>query len=187
MFYLSPATRNLFAMGRLLQETAYDVLYLNSFFQPVFTIRPLLAYRLGLAPREISCILAPRGECASAALQIKHGKKAAFMRSAAAIGLYSGLRWQASSAFEAADIERVLRGVTKDIITVPNLPPRVEPDPRPARDVTANGAALRLVLLSRLSRMKNIEFALDVVASCPLPISLDIWGTIEDETYWHEM
>jgi glycosyltransferase involved in cell wall biosynthesis len=34
--------------------------------------------------------------------------------------------------------------------------------------------------------MKNIAFAIEAVASSPVPVYLDIWGTIEDPSYWRE-
>ncbi len=188
VLYLSPAKHRLLAIASILRETAYDVLYLNSFFHPVFTIKPLLAYRLGLAARR-PCVLAPRGEFASAAQQIKAVKKAAFMRAAGVMGLYSGIRWQASSSFEGQDIARALPGIARDISIVGNLPPSASPstDLAPLGEVSeARQGPLRVVLLSRLSRMKNVAFAIDVVASSPVPVQFDIWGTVEDEVYWRE-
>ncbi|MGA9549814.1 MAG: hypothetical protein WBS14_19400, partial [Rhodomicrobium sp.] len=107
VLYMSPARRGVRAFAHALDGADYDALYLNSFFHPQFTVAPLLAYRLGLAKRR-PCVIAPRGEFASAALRLKQRKKAAYFRTACAAGLYSGLRWQASSAFEAKDIQRRL-------------------------------------------------------------------------------
>jgi glycosyltransferase involved in cell wall biosynthesis len=188
VLYMSPARRSLRAFAHVLEATAYDVLYLNSFFDPRFTIAPLLAYRLGLARRH-PCILAPRGEFANAAFRIKRHKKSAYFRAACAAGLYSGLRWQASSLFEAKDIERHLHRIAKDIAVVANLPPPVQDDSGLTAERTVNhppSQPLRCVLLSRVSRMKNIAFAIETVASSPLPVHLDIWGAVEDTRYWRE-
>jgi glycosyltransferase involved in cell wall biosynthesis len=185
VLYMSPERRNLRAFACVLDATHYDVLYLNSFFSPQFTIAPLLAYRLGLARRH-SCVLAPRGEFANAALRLKPLKKSAYFRTACAIGLYSGLRWQASSAFEVTDIEHHLPRIAKDIAVVANLPPPIENGSGPTPELIGNQQPLRLVLLSRVSRMKNITFAIGAVTSSPVPVHLDIWGTIEDPSYWRE-
>src|SRR5690606_13980179 len=48
VLYLPPSRRSLRNMSRIMRETPHDILYLNSFFDPVFTLRPLLARRLGL-------------------------------------------------------------------------------------------------------------------------------------------
>src|SRR5690349_21182553 len=42
--YLSPSRRSLGAMQRLLRATAHEVLYVNSFFSPVFGMQPLLLH-----------------------------------------------------------------------------------------------------------------------------------------------
>src|ERR1035441_6761905 len=60
---------------------------------------------LGLLPRA-SLLLAPRGEFSPGALGLKSLRKRWFMRVANLIGFYRGCLWHASSAFEAADIER---------------------------------------------------------------------------------
>ncbi len=185
VLYLPATRQGLFAIASILRDTAYDVLYLNSFFHPVFTVKPLLAYRLGLAARR-PCVLAPRGEFAPPALKLKSPKKAAFMKAAVICGLYSGVRWQATSQFEAGDIARALPKVAKDISIAGNLPPSTEPVLAEEAVSGARQGPLRIVLLSRLSRMKNVAFAIEVVASSPVPVEFDIWGTVEDETYWRE-
>jgi glycosyltransferase involved in cell wall biosynthesis len=42
------------------------------------------------------------------------------------------------------------------------------------------------VFLSRISRSKNLDFALKILAQCRLQIQFDIYGPLEDETYWQE-
>ena len=61
VFYASRARRSLRGFARLMRETPHELVYVNSFFSPVFTQRPLLARTLGLAPRR-PVVIAPRGE-----------------------------------------------------------------------------------------------------------------------------
>ncbi len=79
--YVSPDQRGLRSLARLMRETPYDLLYINSFFNPIFTIRPLLARRIGLAPLR-PCVIATRGEFASAALELKAWKKKLYLLAA---------------------------------------------------------------------------------------------------------
>lgn len=58
---LSPNRRSVHALARMIADTPYDLLYLNSFFDPIFTLRPLLARRMGWTPRK-PVVIAPRGE-----------------------------------------------------------------------------------------------------------------------------
>jgi len=48
VFYMSPKKRSLRDFKKLLCSTDYDILYLNSFFSPHFTIKPLLLRKLRL-------------------------------------------------------------------------------------------------------------------------------------------
>jgi len=48
VFYMSPKRRSLSDFKKLFYSTGYDVIYLNSFFSPHFTIKPLLLRRLRL-------------------------------------------------------------------------------------------------------------------------------------------
>ncbi|KXK03964.1 MAG: Glycosyltransferase Gtf1 [Nitrospira sp. OLB3] len=48
------------------------------------------------------------------------------------------------------------------------------------------GGALRMVFLSRITRMKNLDYALRVLSHCKVNVQFDIWGTLEDRQYWQE-
>ena len=60
VLYLPPQERSLKVMRSLICATKHDVLYLNSFFSPAFTVKPLLLRRLGLIPAS-PVVPAPRG------------------------------------------------------------------------------------------------------------------------------
>src|SRR4051794_3647672 len=42
VFYMSPNMQTLAGFKRVLNETQFDILYLNGFYSPIFTIKPLL-------------------------------------------------------------------------------------------------------------------------------------------------
>lgn len=107
VFYTSPARCSLGSIAKLVNDTPHDVLYLNSFFDPVFTVKPLLARRLGLLPKRPT-VLAPRGEFSEGALCIKSWKKGFYIKAASLFGLYHDLTWHASSNHELDDIQREL-------------------------------------------------------------------------------
>lgn len=180
--YLSPDARSILRLARILRETPHDLLYLNSFFSPVFTIRPLIARRLGFAPRK-PCVVAPRGELAPSALTLKSFKKRFFVCIARAFGLYNGLRWQASADHEASDMLRIIPEARGRVIVARNLPNisglAAARPPSPSPD-----DALRVVFLARVAPIKNLEFALDTLAQCPEKVEFDIWGAKEDPAYW---
>ena len=184
VFYASGKTLNLRGIAKLLRETPRNVLYLNSFFAFGFTGLPLLARRLGIAPRN-PCVIAPRGEFSQGAIALKAWKKRPYMRVTRMMGLYSGLHWQASSEFEVSDIQRELDVPAEDISVAPNLPPAIEPAGLGEASHQPRGdGPLRLVFLSRISPKKNLDFLLEVLTEVNFDVVLDIYGVVDDEDHW---
>lgn len=181
--YQSPPDRTLSVIARLIGETPHDVVYLNSFFDRSSSILPLLARKLGLVPRR-PVILAPRGEFSSGALGFESIKKRAFMAATRAVGLHRDVLWHASSEHEAADIRTVF-GSAASIHVASDLP-RAVPE-RPIHTPRTADQPLRVLFLSRISPMKNLTFALDVLERVEAPVVLSIIGPINNETaYWAE-
>ncbi|WP_168210619.1 glycosyltransferase family 4 protein [Persicimonas caeni] len=182
VFYLSAADNIALAMHRLLNETDYDLAYYNSFFSANYTILPLLLRRFGLAPK-VPAVVAPRGEFSESALQLKAAKKNAFLTAAKVLGLYSDVTWHASDEEELAQIQRVFGpqvhvGVAG--VPLPHLEsPQVPEDRRPKRK-----GELRVGYLGRVSPIKNIDFALDVLGEISKgAVSFDIYGPLSDVEY----
>lgn len=183
VLYLAPERKGLRHIAKILRETPHDTLYLNSFFEPNFTQKPLLARLFGLAPKA-RCVIAPRGEFSQGALGIRSRKKKIFLLAARITGLYRGLIWQASSQHERVDIRRTLgSSLARHIevaIDMPDTTPR-QPAPFVPR---APGEPLRICFLSRISPMKNLDFALEVLRGVRNPVQFDIYGPVGDENYW---
>src|SRR5690606_12999015 len=99
----------------------HSTLYLNSFFDVCFTVKPLLARLLRLAPKR-RCVIAPRGEFSPGALDLKTTKKKTFLVISKFAKLYSNLIWQASSEHEFRDITNVIGSSAKDIRIAADLP-----------------------------------------------------------------
>lgn len=185
VYYASPDTLTWRGLRQLLSRTRFDVLYLNSFFSPVMTILPLVLRRLsGHKPTPV--VLAPRGEFSPGALALKPAKKQVYLALARAMGLLSDLRWQATSDAERAQIIALVRARPDNIAVVPNLPSvgraatHAEAGPRPVR---APGP-LRMVFLSRISAMKNLDFLINVLRRVTTPVTLTVYGPIVDGPYW---
>lgn len=178
----------------IVRSTPHDAIYLNSFFDPRFTQQVLVNHRLGrLAGRPI--VLAPRGEFSEGALQLKRFKKAVFIRLAKWLKMYDGLTWQASSAREAEDIQRVLsvgeRMAGWVVVSghVTGAPDLTDSENSAGPSVAAGfrdrpEGPLRVCFLSRISPTKNLDFALRVLAQVRVPVRFAIYGPIEDAVYW---
>lgn len=184
--YLSARQATAEYLAALINRARPSLIYLNSFFDPLFTQKVLIARRLGKIG-SIPIVLAPRGEFSLGALGLKSLKKNLYIKAAKLSGLYKGITWQASSEIEQANIERVLGkvAVASRIRVAPDLAPvpietEVSFGNKPRRD----DETLRVCFLSRISPMKNLDFALRVLGHVGCPIQFTIYGPKEVETYW---
>ena len=184
VFYMSPKRQSLRGFKKILCSTECDVIYLNSFFSPHFTIKPLVLRRLNLIPDK-PLIIAPRGEFSLGALGLKSFKKRVYLTAAKALGLYKGAVWQASSEHEEADIRRWF-GRDAQVVVAPNLPPMVHSaDELPPKSGKIE-SCLKIVFLSRISRKKNLDGALEMLKGLKGLVQLNIYGPMEDKSYWAE-
>lgn len=169
----------------IVEEVGPDFLYLNSFFDPVFTQRVLWARWLRKVPA-VPVVIAPRGEFSSAALGLKAVKKSAYIGLMRILGIYRGLVWHASSDEEKGDILRRLPFVSLDEVRVAmNLAPAPEAADMERTDWCAS-EKLRICFLGRIAPMKNLDYALKVLAGVRVPVNFSVYGPVESESYWKE-
>jgi glycosyltransferase involved in cell wall biosynthesis len=187
--YLDAARRHFRHLARVVAECRPDVLYVNSFFQSQFGATPMILRHLGLLP-DVPVILAPRGEFCVGALGLKAAKKRVYLAAARALGMHRDITWQASSAFEAAEIRQLIargNGQRRDaVLVVPVVPDLLPATPVPRRrDGYAKTAGrLRAMFLSRIAPKKNLLGALQMLGQVRGHVELTIYGPIEDARYW---
>src|SRR5690554_987427 len=183
VYYMSSEMQNASSIYHLLNSTDYDILYLNSFFAARFTIFPLLLRRVGVIPDK-PLVLAPRGEFSPGALALKSLKKRSFLGVAQILKLYSHILWHASSELERKNLqENVLAAF--DVQVALNLPPKADLKQQTARARKIPNL-LRVVFLSRISPMKNLDGALKILEGIQGTVHFDIYGPISDPSYWAE-
>jgi glycosyltransferase involved in cell wall biosynthesis len=182
VYYASLTARPLRQLQDALAGVGDGILYLNSLFNPTFSLGVLLLRRLGRIPSG-PVIVAPRGELCPGALQLKAGKKRLCLAVGKALGLFHGILWQATNPKEVADIKAVFGEVP--VLLAPNLPSRSEDVDDPSARPKAPGR-LKAAFLSRISRKKNLHYALDLLAQVPGEIDYDIYGPVEDTDYWRD-
>ncbi|MCE2884908.1 MAG: glycosyltransferase family 4 protein [Planctomycetaceae bacterium] len=187
VFYASAATLSLKGLRKVIRETEHDAVYLNSFLSPKMTGLPLLLRRLKQVPAK-PWILAPRGEFAPAALAAKALKKRIYLLASRAAGLYDGLTWQASAPHEAQDIRSVLGSLAKRVFIAPDLPRAPSEAVQDRLPIASRRPErpLRLVFLSRLAPVKNLDFLLDVLSTVRREVELTIHGLQENAKYWQQ-
>lgn len=183
IFYMSPDKRSLGDFRILLGCTRYDVLYFNSFFSPDFTIKPLLLRKLRLI-LEKPFIVAPRGEFSPGAFGLQTLKKQVYIAVAKFLKIYCNVHWQASSAHEKEDIFKRFKKNLPVVSVTPNLLLFTLALHQEEGRKDKIPEALDVIFLSRISRMKNLDGALDILAGLKEKIRFDIYGPIEDRAYW---
>jgi glycosyltransferase involved in cell wall biosynthesis len=179
VLYLSPGRQGLRSIFRLLASEKADFLYLNSFFGKSFSIFPLLVRAWG-ARGQKSVLLAPRGEFSNGALRLKSGRKKAWIRLAKRLAGYRDLTWHASSLHEERDIRQIFGGRAAIRVALPtsqsNLTGSVCP-PKPP-------GSLKVVFVARISPMKNLLQAIEMLHDISGDIEFNIYGPEGDGAYW---
>lgn len=184
VFYLSNYRSSFTRLVKLMTQTPHDVLYLNSFFSPWFTIKPMMLRLFGIVDKA-PLVLATRGELAPGAISLKAPKKQAYIRVAKALGFTRDLIWQASSDKEAEDIKRLF-GDEVTIVVAPDLRKRVDPKKQKTLPREKPTGQLKVVFLSRVTRMKNLEGALQFLKGLNGSVEFNIYGPIDDQKVWAE-
>ncbi|MEH1124635.1 glycosyltransferase [Micromonospora sp. CPCC 206061] len=178
VFYLNTrSVRQWLRLWRDLRTTQFDVLYVNSLWNPSFSLLPIIAARLGVV-RARRVLVAPRGELSPGALSLKAWKKQAFLKWWDRFLRSMDVVWHASTPREEADIKaacawaRVL--VNQNQFALP-----AEPLP-----VAAHDGPVRLVFVGRISPVKNLELVMRALPRVSKPLEFDIFGPVEDVGYW---
>ena len=154
----------------------YDYLYINSMYSVPFSIIPLLF----LGKKDHNFIIAVRGMLHRSALKIKPLKKKIFINLLKLSGIYKKVIWQATDDFEKTEVLFAL-GENAPIKVAPNLPRQ---DQMPFLPITKTKGELKLVYISRVHHIKNLDFLLNLLAKVKGNIRLDIYGPMEQPAYW---
>lgn len=168
----------------IIENTNYDILYLNSFFSPKFTILPLIVSKIRKINKPI--ILSPKGEFSLNALKLKSFKKEIFIKISNILGIYSNIYWHASTGEEKEQIKSFSIKYNYSIFDqrikiAKDLPSKQLPVKNTAIE---DNTDLKICFLSRISPMKNLDYALDVLSKIKISIIFNIYGPKEDLEYW---
>lgn len=164
----------------IINDTTFDIYYLNSLFDYHFSIKIILLRKLGLIPQK-EAVLAPQGELMKGALSVKPIKKRIYILLSRIFGIYSDVTWHASSENEANDIKREY-GDNVQIKIAQNMPDfdlqRAEPKSKKVKN------KLKILFISVISPKKNLSFVIDVLNKVQGDFTLNIYGPIKDQKYW---
>lgn len=182
VLYLSPAQVSIRRVLAAMSRERYDLLYVNSLFDPTWGLLPLAARRATRQQRRRAAIVAPRGQLMPGAIALKRWKKVPYLHLLKSLVLVGDEYWQATSAGELDDI-RLHIGTKRDhLYLARNIPTRTTAvQPHARRKETGQ---VRVAFLSRVSRKKNLEGAINALRELHVDVTFDIFGPIEDNGYW---
>jgi glycosyltransferase involved in cell wall biosynthesis len=177
-YYFSASKLSSKNVLKVLQEINPRLIYLNSFWSVNFSINIVRLVNRNLISQPV--LLAPRGMLGKGALSIKAFKKQVYLGMAKFFGWYGRVKFHATQAQETGDIKRQFKNAEIEI--APNIN-SLSPGINVSKKIKGT---LRLFFLSRISPVKNLNFALEVLASITSDYVIDyhIYGNKEDQHYW---
>jgi glycosyltransferase involved in cell wall biosynthesis len=178
IFYCSEDKRKFEDIKYLIINQRYDYLYLNSLYSTVFTIPVLKLLYSNQIKGKI--VLAPRGELNPGAKKIKRIKKSLYLRALKILGIPSKLTWHATNQMESKFISDTF-GKKIEIKVASNIPQQSQKE---WKEIIKEPGEVKLVTISRISKIKNIDFFLAQLANTEGNVTFDIVGPQEDNVYW---
>lgn len=180
VFYMSPDIQTIRGFKQIINNIDYDCMYLNGFFSPIFTIKPLVLNRLNMISNT-KIIITPRGDF-TGGCENKKLKKYLYIYFSKIVGLYKDLMWHATSEIEEIDIKKKFKNANTYLIS--NLSSKyIQKD----KLIIKKEGELKLVFISRIFPKKNLKFALEILKEVKVgSVTFDIYGPMEDKAYWAE-
>ncbi len=178
VFYSEDKKFNFKLIKNLIIEDDVDILYFNSFFNFKFTFVPLMIIKF--IKNRYTIIISPSGELNKNSLNIKKIKKTIYIFLFKFF--FKNIVWHSSNSLEKKYIKKYF---PKDkIFTVPKLNIL---KPIKQKKVKKSINELKIVFISRLTIIKNLEYALDILSKINGAISFKIYGPIESQSYFNKI
>lgn len=180
VYYLSRTIARFSRLYRIIKNEHPDVIYVNGMFSFWFSIFPVLLKRFCIVSAQV--IVCPRGMLGHNAVNIKRFKKEFFFLVVRLFNLYKNIVWHATNSEEKVLISSRF-SPHNNVCVIPNLP--IVSKASSAVKSKVRGE-LHLIFYSRVLPIKNLHFFLKVVAQVKQEndVVLDVYGPIEDESYW---
>ncbi|MFY1701407.1 MULTISPECIES: glycosyltransferase [Micromonospora] len=178
IFYLCPRRPGQWwALWRALRQGHFDLLYANGMFA-TYSIALVLAARYGLV-RSTRLVIAPRGEFEPACLSRRPLKKRCFLWWWGRLLRHrADVAWHATSPLEATRIAAVFPWARIEVSPVQVALPAEPIEAAPHHGVP------RLVFVGRILPSKNVALLVEALALVGAPVSVDLYGPVEDAAYW---
>ena len=171
--YLSP-NENLWKEYRnIISSTDFSLLYCQSFFNPKYTILPLLIFAFCSKGRK-PVLLAPRGEFGQGAIRIKRIKKMSYLfLFKHTIRYLLNISFQSSSEDERLEVLQQM-GKKSNCFCALDFNAQTHVDEKDLH--SSDSSPRKFVFLSRIDPKKNLDYALTILQEVKDPVQFDIYG-----------
>ncbi len=143
-----------------------------------YAIKAMLLKRLGFF--KMPLVIASMGSFSKGALSIKSKKKIIFLNIMKKLDFLKKIVWSVTSVVEEKELKEVI-GENAKCIIAEDLPRVERVNHRHIKEINT----LKVIFISRISKMKNLEAAIDIISRInDYSIIFDIYGNIEDKEYW---
>lgn len=163
----------------------YKYIYFNSFFDLKFSLLPILflkCFNLLRCYNESSVIVAPRGEFSTSALSNNYFLKHLVIFIFKLFAVHKFITWHATSINEKKNIISIF-GNHDNIVFLENFPSSKPVDFN--KILFSNKSnILKIVFVGRVSPMKNLCVALNILKRVKSSVTFDIYGPVEDLNYF---
>ncbi|GAB4205417.1 MAG: hypothetical protein Fur0023_14240 [Bacteroidia bacterium] len=180
VYYFSKDNFSWKKLREVIRSLSPNVIYINSFWSYKFSILPLILKKLKLIRQPI--ILAPRGMLEEGAMSIKSLKKNIFLLVSNVLGLHRNIIIHATSDSEMMAVKKQLGKTVLFKISNLSYVDGV------FSKIDKQRENLKLIYLSRVSPVKNLDFAIKVLSKINSiknsTIEYDIYGNNEDKEYF---
>jgi glycosyltransferase involved in cell wall biosynthesis len=183
--YIRKSNRSIFKIFKHIRTLNPDIIYANPLLDPIFSISIVFASRFNFIGNK-KVIVSPRGELFNEALNFKKGKKIFFLAVAKTFNLYKRIYWHATSEHEKMQIIEKLK-IKPDRIKVARvISNKTISHIHATSNLIETENVLKIVFLARISKDKNLTFALEVLSNVKAQVKYDIYGSIEDKDIWEK-
>lgn len=177
VMYLPDEKYNKETFEHVIKDLRPDILYLQGLFQQC--VLPCLQ----LAKKySIRVLIAPRGELCAGAFKKKY-KKIPYIVYLKVMGLIRNVEFQSTSDEETEAIQKILKADEDRVHFLTNIPSIPKKEYEHTGKVSGKG---KFVFLSRIHPKKNLISAIKYLGGVHGEALFDIYGPIEDESYWKE-
>jgi glycosyltransferase involved in cell wall biosynthesis len=185
VMYLNPNNAFYWNLYKHLKDNQYDVIYTNSLFEFKFSVYIVLLKYFKLIKFN-KIIVAPRGELFVEALKFGKLKKQIFLYIINTLGIYNKILWHSTANIETTTIINNIKSPEVKLARVLSNNERLISDLINVNFVSKDLNLLKIIFLSRISKEKNLIYALKVLNHVACNVEFHIYGPKEDVKIWKE-